>query len=117
MEKSSRNRNIAEGKSCNRIKTAMESCKDFARKLEVNYYKDFRKLEKSTAASWTKFVQICQKSCALRKYNFRTMRRKSLCRCTENDSWQGEKIVQMCREIRSIFVQMYRKTSKNVEFQ
>ena len=44
--KSSRNKNIVEGKSCNRIKTAMKSCKDFAKKLEANYYKDFRKLEK-----------------------------------------------------------------------
>lgn len=79
--KSSRNRNIAEGKSCNRIKTTMKSCKDFAKKLEANYYKDFRKLEKVRRQAGRSLCKYVKKSCALRKYNFRAMCRKSLCRC------------------------------------
>ena len=55
----------------------MKSCKEAGNKL----LQSFSQAGKSAAASWKKFVQTM----TLRERNFRTMRRKSLCKCTENE--------------------------------
>ena len=48
----------------------------------------FSQAGKSAAASWKKFVQMCQKVCTgygTSQAHFRAVRRKSLCKSTENE--------------------------------
>ena len=61
----------------------MKSCKEAGNKL----LQSFSQAGESAAASWKKFVQICQKVCTgygTSQIQFRAMCRKSLYKSTEN---------------------------------
>ena len=99
-EKHCRNRIVAKGKSCSRIRKSCGKLWSLARKLETNCYKVSHKLEKvrrqagkSLCKCAKKFVQAM----ALRKRNFRAMCRKSLYKSTENEE-AGK--VQSCADVR-----------------
>ena len=84
MEKSSRNRNEMEGKSCSRIRKSCGKLINLARKLKTNRHKVSHKLEKVRRQAGKSLCK-CAKKLRASQVQFRAMCRKSLYKSTENE--------------------------------
>ena len=83
----------------------MKSCKEAGNKL----LQSFSQAGKSAAASWKKFVQTCQKVCTGYGTSQVQCVEKVCANAQKMKKMEKRKIVRMCREIRVMLVQMYRK--------
>ena len=106
--KSSRNRNEMEGKSCSRIRKSCGKLWSLVRKLETNCHKVSHKLEKMRRQAGKSLCKHAKKLCA-RKYIFVQCVEKVCANAQKMKKMEKRKIVRMCREIRVMLVQMYRK--------
>ena len=105
--KSSRNRNEMEGKSCSHIRKScgklwslQGSWKQIVIKVRTSAKKVRRQAGKSLCKCAKKFVQAM----ALRKRNFVQCVEKVCAKVQKMNKLAKQKIVQVCREIRAMFV-------------
>ena len=83
----------------------MGSCEIAGNKL----LQSFSQAGKSAAASWKKFVQMCQKVCTGYGTSQAQCVEKVCAKAQKMKKLAKRKAVRVCREIRAMFVQMYRK--------
>ena len=110
--KSSRNRNEMERKSCSRIIKSCGKLWNLVRKLETNCHKVSHKLEKVWRQAGKSLCKCAKKSVqamALRKRNFVQCVEKVRTNAQKMKKLTKCKAVRVCREIRAMLVQMYRK--------